>query len=609
MDRLKYILLVVISFFFFLCSCEKDVSLVAFTTNIELREPTDVGRTYIRLHGRMSGLDEISEAGFVYWKSGYEGDSVKVVCNDLSATNVNVWLEGLKGNELYDYYMYIGNGEDRKQSRTTGFKTLEKGLPLISEISTKADNPVVFSARVKDDGVADGLKHLKRKGICWNMEGDPTVSTDQVVASDGDAAGFEVAIPNLQEHTVYYLRAFAENDNSDLSYGPELKIEMGKTLPQIGEVTVVNPINKQFASTIIDEGGSTLISKGFCWNQKGKPTIDDQKLIAGDSFTVTIENLEADSTYYIRAFAENAYGIVYSEQISIRIASAPKLGEIERINPETNTFRSVVTDDGGSEVLEYGFCWNQTGNPMMTDNPVAGDANFTASFGDLPPGVYYVRAYAVNKAGVGYSREFLFTIGSLSKPELGEIINIDPKTNTFRSSVLQDGGSEIVEWGFCWNQTGEPKVFENQVRGDANFTASLGDLAPGVYYVRAYAVNKVGTSYSRELTVTIIGSETAPLLGGIDRLELNTFRSFIMEDGGSKVMERGFCWNNTGQQPTVSDNTVSAGDDFTASLGELEPGTYYVRGYAVNRIGIGYSTTIELIVDPFSDLDSMETDR
>lgn len=511
MDRLKYIV-VVISLFFFLCSCEKDVTPVAFTTNIELREPTDVGRTYIRLHGRISGLDGINEAGFVYWKSGYEGDSVKVACNDLSAMNVNAWLEGLKGNESYDYYMYIGNGTDRKQSKTTSFKTLEKGLPLVSEISAKADNPVIFSARVKDDGVADGLKHLKQKGICWNMEGNPTVSADQTITSDGDADGFDVSLPNLQEHTVYYLRAFAENDNSELSYGPELKIEMGKTLPQIGEVTVLDPISKQFASTIIDEGGSAIISKGFCWNREGKPTVGDPKLIVGESFTVTIENLEADSTYYIRAFAENAYGIVYSEEISIRIASAPKLDEIERIDPETNTFRSQVTDDGGNEVLEYGFCWNQTGNPMMTDNPVAGDANFTASLGDLLPGVYYVRAYAVNKAGIGYSREFLLTLQSLSTPELGDIINIDPKTNTFRSSVLQDGGSEIVEWGFCWNQTGEPKVFENQVRGDANFTASLG---------------------------------------------------------------------------------------------ELEPGTYYVRGYAVNRIGIGYSTTIELIVDPFSDLDSM----
>lgn len=608
MDQLKNILLVLLPSLFILCSCEKDISPVAFTTNIEVREPTDVGRTFIRLHGRMSALEGINETGFVYWKSGYPGDSVKISYPDSASMEISVWLEGLNGNEPYDYYMYIGNGADRKQSGVTSFRTLEKGLPLVSEISGKVDNPAVFSARVKDDGVADGLKHLKRKGICWNTQGSPTVSDGQVAVSEGEATGFEVGIPNLQEHTVYYLRAFAENDNSDLSYGPELKIEMGKTLPQIGEVIVLDPIGKQFGSTVINEGGNALISKGFCWNREGNPTVGDQKLIADESFTARIDALEADSTYYIRAFAENAYGIVYSEQISIRIASAPKLGEIERIDPETNRFRSLVADDGGSEVLEYGFCWNQTGNPLVSENPVQGDADFTASLGDLAPGVYYMRAYAVNKVGTGYSHELVFTIKSLLPPELGGIIHVDSETNTFRSSILQDGGSEITEWGFCWNQTGNPMVSDNSVPGDADFTASLGDLAPGLYYVRAYAVNKVGISYSREQVVTSISPKTAPRLGGIDRIvsELNTFRSFIMDDGGREVTERGFCWNSTGQ-PTVADHTVWVDDEvFRASLGDLEPGVYYVRGYAVNEIGIGYSATIEHIVESSADSEMLK---
>lgn len=600
MERIKYILLVLIPSLFLLFACEKDTTPTAFTTKIELGDPTDAGRTYIRLHGQMSVLDGISEAGFVYWKSENAADSVKIVYNNPSTVKIDTLLEGLKGNESYNYYMYIGNGADRIQSATKNFKTLEKGLPLISEISAKADNPTAFSARVKDDGVADGLEHLIRKGICWNTEGSPTVD-DLVILSEGDATGFDVTLPNLQDSTTYYLRAFAENDNSVLAYGPELTIEMEKTLPQLGEVLVKDTIGKVFTAEVTDEGGSPLLSKGFCWSITGNPTVEDHKQTVEKEFTATLEALGPDTTYHIRAFAENAYGIAYSEAIEIHIPSAPKVSKPEWTNAETNTFRSEVTDNGGSEILEYGFCWNQTGNPEITDNPIKCEAHFITSLGELEPGTYYIRAYATSKAGTGYSDVLSFTIKLITLPKLNNISWIDLDNNILQSSVSENGGSEITEWGFCWSDdTTLPTIFDETIEANDQFVASLGYLEPGVYYVRAYAINKAGIGYSSNVRITII-EKTTPLLGKIYQVAdtLNTFTSSIKNNGGSEIIEKGFCWNSDNTEPpTILHNeSVKADDEFTASLGELTPGTYYIYAYAINDSGVGYGEVLELVIE------------
>lgn len=69
----------------------------------------------------------------------------------------------------------------------------------------------------------------------------------------------------------------------------------------------------------------------------------------------------------------------------------------------------------------------------------------------------------------------------------------------------------------------------------------------------------------------------------------------VTSDGGSEVSLRGVCWS-TDQNPTVNDNTVTAGEgsgSFTASIGGLEPNTtYYVRAYAKNSEGISYGNEV-----------------
>lgn len=72
-----------------------------------------------------------------------------------------------------------------------------------------------------------------------------------------------------------------------------------------------------------------------------------------------------------------------------------------------------VEADGGAEVTERGFCWGVEQAPSVENDSVQvgkGVGEFMAEIKDLMPNTkYYVRAFAVNSAGVAYSDEMSFT--------------------------------------------------------------------------------------------------------------------------------------------------------------------------------------------------------
>jgi arabinan endo-1,5-alpha-L-arabinosidase len=70
-----------------------------------------------------------------------------------------------------------------------------------------------------------------------------------------------------------------------------------------------------------------------------------------------------------------------------------------------------------------------------------------------------------------------------------------------KAKIIDTGGSNVTECGFCWsNVTEYPSETDNTVKAALNspdFEAEIANLqANSVYFVRAYAVNTVGISYS-----------------------------------------------------------------------------------------------------------------
>jgi hypothetical protein len=64
----------------------------------------------------------------------------------------------------------------------------------------------------------------------------------------------------------------------------------------------------------IDDNGSSITSKGVCWNTTGSPTISDSKTDDGSGtgdYTSSITGLSSGTTYYLKSYATNGIGTTY----------------------------------------------------------------------------------------------------------------------------------------------------------------------------------------------------------------------------------------------------------------------------------------------------------
>ena len=72
------------------------------------------------------------------------------------------------------------------------------------------------------------------------------------------------------------------------------------------------------------------------------------------------------------------------------------------------------------------------------------------------------------------------------------------------------------------------------------------------------------------------------------------FNSSIVSNNNSDIKAKGFCYSSTNNKPTIEDNPQPIeGNTFSLQVNELKYGTtYYVRAYATNGVGTGYSTSV-----------------
>jgi len=76
---------------------------------------------------------------------------------------------------------------------------------------------------------------------------------------------------------------------------------------------------------VTDDGGSTVTSRGVCWSLNEDPTLADAHTIDGagaGSYSSTLTNLSAGTTYHVRAYAINGIGTNYGSDITFELAAS-----------------------------------------------------------------------------------------------------------------------------------------------------------------------------------------------------------------------------------------------------------------------------------------------
>ncbi len=89
------------------------------------------------------------------------------------------------------------------------------------------------------------------------------------------------------------------------------------------------------------------------------------------------------------------------------------LGSVTDITETTAFSTGEILDIGSSNIIECGICWSTSPRPTIEGDKLSYSYthnNFSASISGLEPNItYYIRAYAINSEGIGYSKESVFT--------------------------------------------------------------------------------------------------------------------------------------------------------------------------------------------------------
>lgn len=237
-------------------------------------------------------------------------------------------------------------------------------------------------------------------------------------------------------------------------------------MPAVTTATV-SAITQTSASTggnVTGDGGAKVNARGVCWNTTGNPEITNTKTVDGvgtGTFTSTLSQLTAGTTYYVKAYATNEVGTAYGNEVSftteqIQLATLTT-SSVSSITATTAVSGGNITDDGGGDIIARGVCWATTEDPTTSDNTTSdgtGTGSFTSNITGLTAETtYYVRAYATNSAGTSYGNQVSFSTISGSSAivfndELtyGEITDIDG--NTYKTIVIttNNGSKAEQEW-------------------------------------------------------------------------------------------------------------------------------------------------------------------
>ena len=277
----------------------------------------------------------------------------------------------------------------------------------------------------------------------------------------------------------------------------------------------------------------------------------------------------------------------------------------------------VVRTGGESPVKVRGVCWSTETNPSADLSTKTFDSTAAISFSSqlnnlLPNTVYFVKAFAENSQGVYYGNEISF---KTTQPTVPALFSVKPSYVTGSSAlsggeIINDGGSLIKTRGVCWSTTENPTASPGYKTVDSTGTGLyisrlFGLGANKKYYIRAYAVNSVGTAYGDQFSFNTTPASLAIIKTGFPTdITQNTASvgGSVSDDGGSQVTGRGICWSEnpdpTADKCSKTTNGSGSGNFSTVISGLTAGKKYYARAYAINSPGISYGNAVSFQTGP-----------
>jgi uncharacterized protein (TIGR02145 family) len=440
----------------------------------------------------------------------------------------------------------------------------DDALPILGTLPV---SQITATTSVCGGNILDnGGYNITDKGLVWHTSSNPDLSNNSGFTSNGTGlASFSKRITGLDPETTYYIKAYASNEEGT-SYGEEQTFTTGTLLFYEGS-GAIDPDNNEYPSVVVgdqewmsDNIRTSTYRDGTPIERISDPT-DWANQTGGAYCWYNNDSIANDSTYskLYNWYAVNSgklcpYGwhvaSIDEWQNMIDLIGEPAMagafmkstGTLESgtglwhlpnsgANNESgfNGFPGGLRDENGNFDLmnNSGFWWS-TSPGSKTEGAFIGLHHDTT-------GVEISSTNAIK----GFSVRCIKNDYTLPAVTIIDATNITPVSATINCEVTDNGGNPVTERGIIWSLNSDPNMEVNDGiipngGGLGLFSCDINGLNAGTtYFVKAYAINDAGITYSDETSFN-----TPTLLytpgDGVYDIDGNFYNSIIIN--GQEIM-------------------------------------------------------------------------
>lgn len=334
----------------------------------------------------------------------------------------------------------------------------------------------------KVEGVLDGVTET---GVCWSEQPEAEM---QYVPASSVAAEFTVNLTGLRSGTRYFARSYAKR-------GSEIVLGDLRNFTCLGQLAMVLPFNERFRGDVFPPQNWNVIDKdgdGYNWE-----AYDNRFFAALSDSYRSKQDLTPENYLVSPKIAVNvgkpvlswSVGVMddefYMEHYKVVISETPFTEE----NCQTNG--TVLFEETLPAEAYRTLLYRSVSLESYKDKDV-----YIAWVHYNCSGLYCMYVTDIAIEGEGASLNITTPQVVIAAPE-----NLSRTSVDVKAEIPNDGGASVIRKGFCYATTPSPTVDNTveTIEPHQTLAATLKELQPGTtYYIRAFAENSAGLSYSEE---------------------------------------------------------------------------------------------------------------
>ncbi len=415
-----------------------------------------------------------------------------------------------------------GNGrvdDPATQNTGAGVRTYDdrgayEFLPSQPTVTTQAvTNITMTTATGNGNVIALGSPNPTQHGVVWNTTGAPTTADSKT--TDGAVSGtgaFTSAMTGLISGTLYHVRAYATNAVGTV-YGGEV------TFTALLAPTVTTQAVTNIAMTTATGNGNVTAlgtpnptQHGVVWSTLINPTILDSHTTDGPvsvigAFTSSITGLTPGTLYHVRAYATNAAGTSYGDDLTFTASLMPTTTSVIcGGGTPLVTFGSsiscvaIVVRGSVSKTPTGNVTWTTNGSGSFVTSPclLAGTNGTAACSVTYTPSTVDASPHLITATYAG-DPNFYTSSGS-------QLVTVNPKAITVTANTGQSKVFGAADPAFSYTSSDPAVVFTgtlNRTLGEnvGAYAITIGSLSAGNNYTVSF-VSKDFSITAKPITVT-----------------------------------------------------------------------------------------------------------